>query len=137
MTTTNTITYRSNSNFNSNFNSNHNHNHNSKKEIQLTFHSRDRAEERLGINSKNELRDRAASARFNGVNIKNVNINNYERFGITYSELVALKTKFRKQNNSEKMYYNKGYIYIFFGKNCMSLKTIIKLHTDDIQKPIF
>ena len=113
-----------------------NNNHQSKNKIQFTIHSRERGYERIGITNKNELRDMVANARFKGNNINSIDIYNYEKLGLTYGELVSIKRRFNQRSNSDRLYYYKGYVFIFFGKDSMSLKTIIKLNIDEDSKNI-
>ena len=95
--------------------------------IKLTFHSRDRALERLGISEEKELRILASNARNKGYNLNSVTISNYDKIGLTYEELVSFKRNFQTKNNSERIMYHKGYVYVFAGKNACTLKTVVKL----------
>lgn len=95
--------------------------------IKLTFHSRDRGLERLSINSERELRQLACNARNKGYNLNAVTIYNYDKVGMSIEELNAFKRRFRTKSNSERIYYHKGFVFVFAGKNACTLKTVIEL----------
>lgn len=95
------------------------------KDIKLTFHAQDRALERLGVTRKDELCKLAASAKKNGINLNSLDLYNHEELGITYDELVMLKRKYSPRNNSQKNYLYKNHIWVFFGNDGRTLKTII------------
>lgn len=117
-----------------------NYNHTSYHKIKLTNHSIERAHERLNLNNQDEIKQRAGKARFKGINVKNVNLNNYKVLGIEYPVLVALKRNFSFRTESTKLFYLNGFIYVFVGKNAMTLKTIIPVNTkdyNDIKTPLF
>lgn len=95
--------------------------------IKLTFHSRDRGMERLGITNERELRNMACSARNKGYNLDSLTISNYDKIGLTYEELISFKRHFKTKNNSERIMYHKGYVYVFAGKDACTLKTVVKL----------
>lgn len=107
--------------------------------IKLTYHSRDRSMERLNITSQDEFRKLAASARNKGVNVDALNLNNYHLFGIDYKTFAGLKRYFRTHTNSERMYYYRGFVYIFAGKDACTLKTVIpvRLAEDAVKVPTF
>ena len=111
-----TITYR---------NPNFNRNHTSWKLMNLTPHSKQRASERLNVTNSDELKKMANSARFKGIEIDRVNINNYESVGLTYEELVVLKKKYYRHNNSERLFYYKGVVWIFCGKGALTIRSIV------------
>lgn len=104
--------------------------------IRLTFHSKDRGLERLGIQSDQQLRVKAAIARNKGLNIDAINIQNYEKHGMSYEELVSIKRQFKTHTNSEKIYFHKGFVWVFAGKNACVLKTVVKLTLIDGIKEI-
>ena len=111
-----TITYR---------NPNFNRNHTSWKLMNLTPHSKQRASERLNVTNSDELKKMANSARFKGIEIDRVNINNYESVGLTYEELVVLKKKYYRHNNSERLFYYKGVVWIFCANNALTVRSIV------------
>ena len=113
-----TITYR-------NRNPNFNRNHTSWKLMNLTPHSKQRASERLNVTNSDELKKMANSARFKGIEIDRVNINNYESVGLTYEELVVLKKKYYRHNNSERLFYYKGVVWIFCGNGALTIRSIV------------
>jgi len=113
---------------------NNKHNAIGASRIRLTFHSKDRSLERLGIESDQQLRTMAASARNKGYNIDALTIRNYEHLGISYEELVSVKRQFRTRTNSERIYLHKGFVWVFAGKNACVLKTVIKLRIIPIKK---
>ena len=92
---------------------NNKHNAIGASRIRLTFHSKDRSLERLGIESDQQLRTMAASARNKGYNIDALTIRNYEQLGISYEELVSVKRQFRTRTNSERIYLHKGFVWVF------------------------
>lgn len=108
------------------------------KDINITPHSMQRSTERLGINSKDELKKLAGRARNNGINISGLNLHNYERLGLTYPELVAINSHYYKVSNSERMYYYKGYMYCFRGNKAMTLISVLPVHINyNVKMPQF
>lgn len=100
-------------------------NHTSWKHISLTSHSKQRAEERLKITSTEEIRKLASAARFKGIDIDRLSIQNYETLGLTYDELVMLKKKYYRHNKTERLFYYKNFVWIFCGNNALSVRSIV------------
>lgn len=103
------------------------HNKIGSDKIKLTFHSRDRGLERLGIKNEKELRQLACNARNKGVNLDTLTIDNYKKNGLTREQMWAFKRYFHTKNNSERIYYHKGFVFVFAGKNACTLKTVVEL----------
>lgn len=93
--------------------------------IKLTDHSRDRSMERLNITSKDEFRKLAASARNKGVNVDALTLRNYEALGLDYPTFCGLKRSFRSRTKSDRLYFYRGHVYVFAGKDACTLKTVV------------
>lgn len=109
---------------------NRNHNHTSWKYMNLTPHSKQRGMERLNITNTDELKKMANSARFKGIDIDLLNIRNYEQLGITYDELVILKKKYYRHNNSERLFYYKNFVWVFCGANALTIRSVVPFRED-------
>ena len=97
------------------------------KEIKLTAHARQRAEERTGLTSTDEVRKLAISARYNGINLHGLNVDNYSKFNLDLNTYRILKGHFARHTNSERLYYYKDKVFIFCGNDAKTLKTIINI----------
>lgn len=120
MTTTNKITINKNNKLKISY-----------KNFKLTSHSIQRAYERLNITSKDEIKKLAYQAKYKGINLNGVGINNYKDLGLSYEELTNFKRKFRCYTNSNNIYLYKGNVYVFGGKPNINLITIIPLKIDE------
>lgn len=99
----------------------------SHKNIQLTNHSIIRAQERLNVTRKEDIKKLAGRAKSNGVNLSSLRPETYEKLGLTKEEYIFLKNRFVQGNNSTAIYIHQGYVYVFVGKGQRTLKTIISL----------
>ena len=98
------------------------------KDIQLTFHSLERAEQRLNLTKKTEIKKIAGRAKVNGIKWESLREETYESvFHLTHDEFVYLKAHFAPHAGNANVYFYKGNIFIFVGKNNNKLKTIISL----------
>lgn len=96
------------------------------KDIKLTAHAKQRAEERYNITSSDEIRKMAVTARYNGINVSGLIINrNPEHFNLDMNTYNQLKRRFSFRTNSERIYYYKNKVFIFCGNDAKTLKTII------------
>ena len=117
-----------------------NYNHTSYRKIKLTHHSLERACERLNLTTQDEVKQAAGRARFKGINVENLNINNYEKLNVPYSIMISIKRNFSLRTESTKLFYYKGYVYVFAGNKALTLKTIVPVNDEkytDIQEPTF
>lgn len=102
------------------------------KDIRLSKHSIIRAEERLNLRRKEDIKKAAKEAKVKGINWKSIRYDTYsDTFGLNYSDYVFLKMKFCPHKNNS-VYFYKGNIFVFTGKSRNLLKTIISL--DSIKK---
>lgn len=99
----------------------------SHKDINVTSHAMLRAEERLQLTNKKELKKIASNARYKGVNISLIRKDTYMQFGLSYNEYVFIKGRFSQVNNSTNIYLYQGNLFIFCGKGNRTLKTVINL----------
>ncbi len=106
----------------------------SHKDIKLTMHSKLRAEERVGLTSSEEIRKLAVAARYKGININALNVDNYEDMGISKDIYHTLKHYFPRKSNTERFYYYKGRVFIFCGGDSRTLKTIVNINVDNVNK---
>lgn len=95
------------------------------KEIKITLHAKQRAYERLGITKEVEIQKLAHSAKYNGVRIHELTLDNYTKFNISYDMYRYLKNHYGCRFKTEKMYYYKDCVFIFAGKGSKSLKSIV------------
>lgn len=95
------------------------------RNIKLTSHSILRAEERLGISKKDELKKIASQAKFNGINTNLIQRDNYHKFNLSWDEYLFLKGTFNPRES--KIYLYKGNIFVFAGKGSNTLKTVINI----------
>lgn len=101
----------------------------SHKNFKLTTHSIQRAYERLNLTSKEEIKKLAYEAKYKGINLNGVEVNNYKELGLSYEELINFKRKFKCHTNSNTIYLYKGNVYVFGGNPNVNLITIIPLKT--------
>ena len=108
----------------------------SHREIKVTYHAKQRAAERLGINKESEIQKLAHSAKYKGVKISALNCDNYADKGITYNMYRYLKNHYTHQYKSHKIYYYRGYVFVFAGGGSRSLLSIVPCSEEDMKKAI-
>lgn len=99
----------------------------SHKEIVVTLHAKQRAEERLKLTHIAEIRKVAASAKNKGISLRCITVDNCEGYGISKDLLKEIRQSFFYNSNSNKMYYYKGNVFVFVGKNSCTLKTVVNI----------
>lgn len=104
--------------------------------ITLTSHSRQRAYERMNITSDDQIKRLAHAAKYKGVKIRAVNINNYSKLGLDYDTFRYLKNHYTHMYNSDAIYFYKGYVYCFSGGDSRTLKSIIPAGEEEIKTGI-
>lgn len=97
------------------------------KTIKLTSHSIQRAEERLNLTRKEDIKKLASAAKNSGIHLSGIRRDTYEKLGLTFEEYCYLKSNFNFRTNSTGIYVYKGAVFIFVGKSKSILKTIINL----------
>ena len=102
----------------------------SHKDIKLTMHCKQRAEERVGLTHTDDIRKLAVSARYKGININALHENNYEKLGLNKEIYRTLKHYFPRKSNTERFYYYKGRVFIFCGGDSRVLKTIVNVDVE-------
>lgn len=106
------------------------------KDIRLTRHAKQRAEERLGITNNRDIQRLALEARYKGINLRNIDYSNFSEAGLSKEIYSQIRREFHYHSNSERFYYYKDIIFIFFGYKARVLKTIVRLdrktYNDDI-----
>ena len=63
------------------------------RDIKVTYHAKQRAAERLGMNKESEIQKLAHAAKYKGVKILSLNAENYASYGITYDMYRYLKNQ--------------------------------------------
>lgn len=129
------------SNLNRNYLNYHNHNARnnlSYKDIKLSFHSIERARERLQLTDEKQIKKLASSAKKNGISLDKLTEERAKLLGIEgnlYDSLVRFKNnkgRFRDfqfptyKKGKESTYFYKNCFFIFGGKKDKTLITIIK-----------
>lgn len=119
------------------------------KDIKVTLHAKQRAYERLGLNSEKEIRMIAQSSRVHGIKLNTLyqmeevigekfldsalssDSNFASRPNLSLNSrpeeitLQTLKDNFKIGTNSQALYYYKGAVFIFAGKNSKTLISIV------------
>lgn len=115
---------------------NHDFNKISYREINVTYHAKQRAAERLGINKESEIQKLAHAAKYKGVKILSLNSENYANCGITYDMYRYLKNHYNHHYKSEKIYYYHDHVFVFAGDRSRCLKSIVPCYEEDMKKAI-
>lgn len=117
-----------------NYNQSRKHNVVSYKNIKLTNHAIDRARERFNINSKDELKKLAASAKSKGIAYWGLTTDNISQIGVPYEVFVTLNRTIKSRLKSKnKIYIYKNKIFIF-ANNGITLLTCFPLTVEDVEK---
>lgn len=106
------------------------------RDIKLTYHVRDRAQQRLGITNKEEIQKLAHSAKYKGIKIKSLSATNHESLGLSYYMYIYLKNHYGHHHGSDKIYYYKNYVYVFSGDRSAVLKSIVPCFEEDMREAI-
>ena len=110
------------------------HNKVSYRKLKLSNHAVSRAQERLSLYSKDELKKLATSAKYKGINLNGVTMDNYEALGIPYEALVAIRrTTKSPQYNNNKNYLYKSIIFTFNPSGNV-LVTLLPLTNSTVEK---
>ena len=106
------------------------------RDIKVTYHAKQRASERLGINKESEIQKLAHTAKYKGVKILALTCDNYAEFGITYNMYRYLKNHYNHHYKSEKIYYYRNYVFVFAGDRSRCLLSIVPCYEEDMKKAI-
>ena len=106
------------------------------RDIKVTYHAKQRAAERLGINKESEIQKLAHAAKYKGVKILALNAENYASYGITYDMYRYLKNHYNHHYKSDKIYYYRDHVFVFAGDRSRCLKSIVPCYEEDMKKAI-
>lgn len=81
----------------------------------------------MGLTNTKDIQKIAVVARYNGINLRNVDKTNFAETGLSKETFSQIKREFHYHTNSERFYYYKDVIFIFFGYKAKVLKTIVRL----------
>lgn len=106
------------------------------REIKVTRHAKQRAHERLKINKESDIQKLAVAARYNGIKISTLALDNYNHYKICYNMYRYLKNHYTHHYKSDKCYYYKNHVFVFSGDRSRCLKSIVPCYEDDMKKAI-
>lgn len=101
------------------------------RDIKVTLHAKQRAYERLGMTKEAEIQKLAHAAKYKGINIRALNLENYSLTGLSYNMYRYLKNHYSHQFKTEKTYYYHDYVFVFAGDRSRCLKSIVPCTTED------
>lgn len=99
-----------------------------KANIEISAHGMQRLKERLNITSQKAMRDHLYKVRYlKGININNLDMENYTVYGIPDDVLHYIKLYPYYNTKGHRTYLYNEYIYFFTGKQSRKFITVVKL----------
>lgn len=104
------------------------------KDIKVTAHARERAQERMGICTVSEIRKLAHAARHKGLSLKNLSWGSCNKYDLDYDAFKEIASRFTYESKAMRIFYWRDFFYLFASGDSRTLLTMVNFNRAEYDK---